>query len=96
MTHDLIKSVNQKITTLASRILLTISIFYGIYAVTKVIHVILKTKIKGPAKSWIYSTLHAGYLMLYCNSLVNAILFLVMDQRLTVKNKEMLVIRLLS
>ena len=96
MTHDLIKSVNQKITTLASRILLTISIFYGIYAVTKVIHVILKTKIKGPAKSWIYFTLHAGYLMLYCNSLVNAILFLVMDQRLTVKIKEMLVIRLLS
>lgn len=50
MTHDLIKSVNQKITTLASKILLPIGIFYGIYAVAKVIHFLLKTKIKGPAR----------------------------------------------
>ena len=85
MTHDLLKSVNQKITILASKILLAIGIFYGIYAVAKVIHFILKTKIKGPARSWIYFTLHAGYLMVFCNSLVNAILFLTMDQRLTVR-----------
>lgn len=50
ITHDLLKSVNQKITTLASKILLPIGIFYGIYAVAKVIHFLLKTKIKGPAR----------------------------------------------
>lgn len=85
ISHDLLKSINKKITILASKILLTISIFYGIYAVAKVIHVILKTKIKDPAKSWIYFTLRAGYLMVFCNSLVNATLFLALDQRLTVK-----------
>ena len=82
VNRDLLKSVNKKIITLASKILVTIGIFYGIYAVSKVAHVILKTKVKGPDKSWLYFTLHLSYLMLYCNSLGNAIVFLTMDQRL--------------
>ena len=82
VNRNLLKSVNKKITTLASKILVTIGIFYGIYAVSKVAHVILKTKVKGPDKSWLYFTLHLSYLMLYCNSLGNAIVFLTMDQRL--------------
>ena len=82
VNRNLLKSVNKKITTLASKILVTIGIFYGIYAVSKVAHVILKTKVKGPDESWLYFTLHLSYLMLYCNSLGNAIVFLTMDQRL--------------
>ena len=82
VNRDFLKSVNKKITTLASKILVTIGIFYGIYAVSKVAHVILKTKVKGPDKSWLYFTLHFSYLMLYCNSLGNAVVFLTMDQRL--------------
>ena len=85
ITHNFRKSVNQKFTILALKVLPTIVVFYGIYAVAKVIHAILKTKIKSLAKSWIYFILHAGYLMVFCNSLVNAILFLAADQRLTVK-----------
>ena len=50
ITHDLLKSVNQKITTLASKILLAIGIFYGNYAVAKRLFILLKTKIKGSAR----------------------------------------------
>ena len=51
ITHDFRKSVNQTFTILALKVLPTIVIFYGILAVAKLIHAILKTKIKGPAKS---------------------------------------------
>ena len=78
--QDFLENVDRKITQLASQILLAVLIFYGAYIVISVCHIILDKKLKGNAKAWLNFALHFGYLLTYCNSFTNAVLFLTMNK----------------
>ena len=78
--RDFLENVDRKITQLAAKILLTILIFYGAYIAISVCHIILDKKLKGNAKSWLNFGLHFGYVLSYCNSFANAVLFLTMNK----------------
>ena len=74
--RDFLANVDRKITHLAAKILLAVLILYGAYIVISVCHIILDKKLKGNAKAWLNFALHFGYLLTYCNSFANAVLFL--------------------
>ena len=78
--RDFLENVDRKITQLASQILLAVLILYGAYIVISVCHIILDKKLKGNAKAWLNFALHFGYLLTYCNSFTNAVLFLTMNK----------------
>ena len=78
--RDFLENVDRKITQLASQILLAVLILYGAYIVISVCHIILDKKLKGNAKAWLNFALHFGYLLTYCNSFANAVLFLTMNK----------------
>ena len=78
--RDFLENVDRKITQLASQILLAVLILYGAYIVISVCHIILDKKLKGNARAWLNFALHFGYLLTYCNSFTNAVLFLTMNK----------------
>ena len=78
--RDFLANVDRKITHLAAKILLAVLILYGAYIVISVCHIILDKKLKGNAKAWLNFALHFGYLLTYCNSFTNAVLFLTMNK----------------
>ena len=78
--RDFLANVDRKITHLAAKILLAVLILYGAYIVISVCHMILDKKLKGNAKAWLNFALHFGYLLTYCNSFTNAVLFLTMNK----------------
>ena len=78
--RDFLANVDRKITHLAAKILLAVLILYGAYIVISVCHIILDKKLKGNAKAWLNFALHFGYLLTYCNSFANAVLFLTMNK----------------
>ena len=78
--RDFLENVDRKITQLASQILLAVLILYGAYIVISVCHIILDKKLKDNAKAWLNFALHFGYLLTYCNSFANAVLFLTMNK----------------
>ena len=78
--RDFLENVDRKITQLASQILLAVLILYGAYIVISVCHIILDKKLKGNARAWLNFALHFGYLLTYCNSFANAVLFLTMNK----------------
>ena len=78
--RDFLANVDRKITHLAAKILLAVLILYGAYIVISVCHMILDKKLKGNAKAWLNFALHFGYLLTYCNSFANAVLFLTMNK----------------
>ena len=78
--RDLLSKTDRAVTRLASKILLAILVFYGSYAVISICHFLLDKKIENNGKSWLNFSLHFGYILTYCNSFVNAILFLTMNK----------------
>ena len=78
--RDLLSKTDRAVTRLASKILLAILVFYGSYAVISICHFLLDKKIENNGKSWLNFSLHFGYILTYCNSFVNAILFLSMNK----------------
>ena len=79
--NKLLKDVDKAVTSLASKILFTIVMFYSIYVLTSVLHFLFDKKVSGLTKSWLNFALIFSYLIVYCNSLVNALLFLTMNKR---------------
>ena len=78
--RDLLSKTDRTVTRLASTILLAILLFYISYIVISTCHFLLDKKVKEDAKSWLNFVLHFGYILTYCNSFVNAILFLTMNK----------------
>ena len=78
--RDLLRKTDRTVTRLASKILLAIFLFYISYIVISTCHSLLDKKVKEDAKSWLNFVLHFGYILTYCNSFVNAILFLTMNK----------------
>ena len=79
--NKLLKDVDKAVTSLASEILFTIVMFYSIYVFISVLHFLFDKKVSGLTKSWLNFALIFSYLIVYCNSLVNALLFLTMNKR---------------
>ena len=79
--NKLLKDVDKAVTSLASKILFTVVMFYSIYVFISVLHFLFDKKVSGLAKSWLNFALIFSYLIVYCNSFVNAILFLTMNKR---------------
>ena len=78
--RNFLASTDRKITQLAAKILLAVLIFYGAYIAISVGHIILDKKLKGNAKAWLNFAVHCGYVLTYCNSFTNAVLFLTMNK----------------
>ena len=79
--RDLLSNVDRTITRLASKILFTILIFYGAYIVISIFYFLMHKKFENSKKSWLNFALHFGYILTYCNSFVNAVLFLTMNKK---------------
>ena len=78
--RNLLSKTNRTVTRLASKILLAIFLFYISYISISTCHFLLDKKVKKDEKSWLNFALHFGYILTYCNSFVNAILFLTMNK----------------
>ena len=79
--RDLLSNVDRTITRLASKILFTILVFYGAYIVISIFYFLMHKKFENNRKSWLNFALHFGYVLTYCNSFVNAVLFLTMNKK---------------
>lgn len=79
--RGLLSNVDRTITRLASKILLTILVFYGAYIVISIFYFLVHKKFENSRKSWLNFALHFGYVLTYCNSFVNAVLFLTMNKK---------------
>ena len=78
--RNFLANVDRKIAQLSAKILLAVLILYGAYIVISVCHIILDKKLKGNAKAWLNFAVHFGYVLTYCNSFANAVLFLTMNK----------------
>ena len=76
----LLKNINKTVTILASKILIAIVSFYGIYISIAVVYMAYINKVNDAGKSWLNFALLAGYLITYANSFANAVLFLTMNK----------------
>ena len=74
--QSMMEAVDKTMTRLASKILLTIIVFYISYVVIAFLHSSQAEKSSGAKRSWLEFALFFGYLLTYTNSLVNAIIFL--------------------
>lgn len=79
--RGLLSNVDRTMTRLASKILLTILVFYGAYIVISIFYFLVHKKFDNSRKSWLNFALHFGYVLTYCNSFVNAVLFLTMNKK---------------
>ena len=86
--RDLLSHVDQRVTRLASKILLAILVFYGSYIVISICYFFVEKKVENIGKSWLNFALHFGYLLTYCNSFVNALLFLTMSKDARIKIRQ--------
>ena len=86
--RDLLSNVDHTVTRLASKILLAILVFYGSYIVISICHTLMDKKVDKNGKSWLNFALHFGYLLTYCNSFVNALLFLTMSKDARTKIRQ--------
>ncbi|XP_057302640.1 uncharacterized protein LOC130636810 [Hydractinia symbiolongicarpus] len=81
-THShLLRHVDKTMTRIISRMFLSIAVFYVSYAITSVLHATLKNKIQGNRKRWLDFCQLFGYLLSYCNSFVNAVIFLLANAK---------------
>eukprot|EP00111_Clytia_hemisphaerica_P009851 TCONS_00028877-protein len=79
--QSMMKAVDQTVTRLASKILLTIIIFYVIYVIIAFLHSAQADKSTGAKRSWLEFGVFLGYLLTYTNSLVNALIFLSVNNK---------------
>ena len=80
INQALMKNINRTVTILASKILMTIVSFYGIYISIAVVYMTYIHKVNDVGKSWLNFALFCGYLITYANSFTNAVLFLTMNK----------------
>ena len=78
--RNFLASIDRKIAQLSAKILLAVLMVYGAYIAISVCHIILDKKLKGNAKAWLNFAVHFGYVLTYCNSFANAVLFLTMNK----------------
>ena len=78
---EILKNVNKRVAVLAYRILVIISMFYGVYIIISISYTIFVNKVGQAGKSWLSFTLFCGYLITYFNSFTNAAVFLATFKR---------------
>ena len=74
--QSMMEAVDKTMTSLASKILLTIVIFYIVYVVIAFLHSSQAKNASAATRGWLEFALFLGYLLTYTNSLVNALIFL--------------------
>ena len=74
--RQVLKGVDKVVTRLASKILLSIIVFYISYVIISLTHSALISKYQHTKKRWLEFSLFVGYILTYCNSFVNALIFL--------------------
>ena len=79
--QSMMKAVDQTMTRLASKILLTIIILYVVYVIIAFLHSAQADKSTGAKRSWLEFGVFLGYLLTYTNSLVNALIFLSVNNK---------------
>ena len=79
--QSMMEVVDKTMTRLASKILLTIVIFYVIYVIIAFLHSAQAENATSAKRSWLEFSLFAGYLLTYTNSLVNALIFLSVNEK---------------
>ena len=81
----LLQNVNRTVTKLASRMLFLLFSSFGIYTTIHVICSVYIKKVENTGKSWPNFALFCTYLIMYCNSLANAVLFLINNKKVKEK-----------
>ena len=78
--RELLKNVDKSVTSLATKILISIIVFYISYVIISFTHSTLIKKSEGQKKQWLEFSLFIGYILTYCNSSVNALIFLSLNK----------------
>ena len=81
----LLQNVNRTVTKLASRMLIFLFSSFGIYTTIYVIYSVYIKKAGKAGESWPNFALFCTYLIMYCNSLANAVLFLINNKKVKEK-----------
>ena len=81
----LLQNVNRTVTKLASRMLVLLFSSFGMYTIIYVIYSVYIKKVENSGKSWPNFALFCTYLIMYCNSLANAVLFLINNKKVKEK-----------
>ncbi|XP_057290290.1 uncharacterized protein LOC130612979 [Hydractinia symbiolongicarpus] len=79
--RDMLKAVDTTVTRTASRILTAIVIFYIPYIIVSFTHAAVSEKWDGNKKQWLEYALLLSFVLTYCNSFVNAIIFLSLNKK---------------
>ena len=82
------KSLFRSVIILVSRILAIILVLYSTYIIVSITYIVIITKVGLTGKSWLNLGLFLGYLITYCNSFANAILFLTTFKRSREKTEK--------
>ncbi|XP_057290019.1 G-protein coupled receptor 176-like [Hydractinia symbiolongicarpus] len=79
--RDMLETVDTTVTRTASRILTAIVICYIPYIIVSFAHAAVSKKWDGIKKQWLEYALLLGFVLTYCNSFVNAIIFLSLNKK---------------
>ena len=81
INKNILQNTDKTMTMLASKILITIVLLYGIYIFVAIAYEVYINKVENDWKSWFNFALLVAYLMTYVNSFANALLFLTMNKK---------------
>ncbi|XP_057302650.1 5-hydroxytryptamine receptor 1B-like [Hydractinia symbiolongicarpus] len=71
-----IKKIDQRMTRLSSKILLSIGLIYSVYIIVAIPHAMLNNQVYGVWKQWLEFALILAYVLTFWNAFINAVLFL--------------------
>lgn len=87
-SKDMLLAVDRVITNVAAKILLAVVIFYIPYIITSGLYAKFDGKVNGEVQRWLSFTVFIGFLLTYCNTIANALVFLTLNRKAKQKMME--------
>lgn len=90
LSKDLLLTVDRVVTNIAAKIVLAVVVFYLPYIITASVYSRFNGKVNGDTQKLMSFMVFVGFILTYCNTIANAVIFLTLNKKTKLKIMEIL------